>query len=419
MITNKTDRYLRRLDRCDWLLNSSLSNFVYPFIEKLSNDKYSDRSILSYLGCLAHFSYWGKTEGIDLSHPNTSLVRQFLNEHLPNCNCPPPCYYSVASSGAALRHLLRLIKQDRSTFVIDNPVTDELKKFSDYLTNTCGLSHLTTNQRLFYVRELLDHEFKAQKPVIAKLSIANLDAWFEKLSTRLQPSSLGVVCTSLRSYFRYRSLQGDKTASLEAALPRVANWTHTALPKVLSEQELTIFLRAFDCTDSVGLRDYAMARCLVDLGLRGHEVTYLTLDCVNWHHGTVTIDHTKGKREQILPLPVSTGEAIAQYLHLGRPQTLSRTIFIRHRAPFDKPLSVSAIRNIMNRAFVRCGLRDRFCNTHVLRRTTATRLQRSGASIKEIADLLRHQSLDTASCYIRVDLESLRAVALPWPGSQS
>ncbi|TQE95104.1 MAG: integrase, partial [Spiribacter salinus] len=48
-----------------------------------------------------------------------------------------------------------------------------------------------------------------------------------------------------------------------------------------------------------------------------------------------------------------------------------------------------------------------------------TRLQRSGASVKEIADLLRHQSLDTASTYARVDLEGLRAVSMPWPGRRS
>ena len=418
MATDKTDRYLHRLVRSDWL-NGPLSNVISAFIEKLSKEKYCDRSILYYLGCLAHFSYWGKTEGIDLSRLNTTLVRQFLIEHLPNCHCPAPCYCSAASSGAALRHLLRLMAQEPSAFDIDNPVTAELKRFADYLTNTCGLAPVTCSRRLFYVSELLVREFKTQTPVIAQLSVAHLDAWFNELSTRLQPASLGVVCTSLRSYLRYRALQGDATASLAAALPSVANWPHTVLPKVLSDPELESFLSAFDCADPVGLRDYAMARCLVDLGLRGHEVTYLTLDCVNWHHGTITIVHTKGKREQQLPLPVSTGEAIAQYLHLGRPQTVSRTLFVRHRAPFSKPLSVPAIRNVMNRAFVRCGLRDRFCNTHVLRRTTATRLQRSGASIKEIADLLRHQSLDTASTYIRVDVESLRAVALPWPRSQS
>jgi hypothetical protein len=47
----------------------------------------------------------------------------------------------------------------------------------------------------------------------------------------------------------------------------------------------------------------------------------------------------------------------------------------------------------MNRAFARSGLADQFCNTHVLRRSIATRLQRAGVSIKEIADLLRHRGL--------------------------
>jgi integrase/recombinase XerD len=120
------------------------------------------------------------------------------------------------------------------------------------------------------------------------------------------------------------------------------------------------------------------------------------------------------------PLPAVTGEAIARYLREGRPpQSQNRALFVRHPAPFDRPLGAPAIRNAMNRAFVRCGLRDRFCNTHVLRRTAATRLHRAGANIKEIADLLRHQSLDTARIYARVDLVGLRAVAMPWPGYAS
>ena len=245
-----------------------------------------------------------------------------------------------------------------------------------------------------------------------------MDAFFAELSSHLRPASLRAICNSLRSYFRYRALLGEPTAALAAALPRIADWRRATLPKVLSNTEVEAFLMAFDCADPVGLRDYAIARCLLDLGLRGHEVTYLTLESLDWRSATLTISSTKSKRVQQLPPPVSTGEAIVQYLRQGRPQTANRCLFVRHRAPFDKPLSVPAIRSSMNRAFVRCALRDRFCNTHVLRRTTATRLQRSGASVKEIADLLRHQSLDTASTYARVDLEGLRAVALPWSGSQ-
>ncbi len=140
---------------------------------------------------------------------------------------------------------------------------------------------------------------------------------------------------------------------------------------------------------------------------------------MDWRNGIVTLHRTKSQRVQHLPLPEQTGEALARYLREGRPQTDSRVLFIRHRAPFGVPLGVAAIRNAMNRAFTRCALADRFCNTHVLRRSMATRLQKTGVSIKEIADLLRHRDVNTARVYARVDLERLRTVALPWPGSAS
>ena len=57
--------------------------------------------------------------------------------------------------------------------------------------------------------------------------------------------------------------------------------------------------------------------------------------------------------------------------------------------------------------------------THVLRHTAATRLLRAGVSMKEIADVLRHRSLDTSAIYAKVDLLALGAVALPWPEVRS
>lgn len=413
-----TDTCLTNLCRREWLTDGPLNDVVVSYIEALRNQRYGERAIRSYLGCLAHFSHWIKTDEIDGSRIDASLVKRFLRHHLPVCTCPAPCYPSVASSGAALRHMLRLLPGDPSPAAAADSVAVELEEFGEYLSNVCGLAPITRDSRIQHVGTFLVREFGTQTPVLSQLSLAQLDTFFAELSSHFRPASLRVVCSSLRSYFRYRALLGESTSALAAALPRIADWRRANLPQVLSDVELDAFLKAFDCTDPVGLRDYAIARCLLDLGLRGHEVTYLTLESVNWRSATLTISSTKSKRVQQLPLPVATGEAIAQYLRRGRPQTVNRALFVRHRAPFDKPLSVPAIRNSMNRAFVRCGLRDRFCNTHVLRRTTATRLQRSGASVKEIADLLRHHSLDTASAYARVDLERLRAVALPWLGSQ-
>jgi site-specific recombinase XerD len=56
----------------------------------------------------------------------------------------------------------------------------------------------------------------------------------------------------------------------------------------------------------------------------------------------------------------------------------------------------------------------RLTGTHVLRHTAATRMLRAGVSMKEIADVLGHRSIDTTTIYTKVDLDALAAVALPW-----
>lgn len=413
-----TDQILTTRVRRNWLINSPLKNLASPYIELLRSQRYADRTISIYLGCLAHFGFWLKAEQLELAHVDSLLLTRFLREHVPSCACPGPCRDSIASTGAALRHLLRMLPCS-SLALMQDPVSIELSRFDEYLEDTCGLTPNTRESRAQHVGAFLSHVSGTCGLSISRLSATDVDAYFASLRARMKPSSQRIVCNSLRSYFRYRALCGDEIAGLAAALPRIADWRRSTLPKVLSDAELAAFFDAFDLTDSVGLRDYAIARCLFDLGLRGHEVTYLTLEAIDWRRAMLTISDTKSKRVQQLPLPESTGAAVAQYLRQGRPQTTNRRLFVRHRAPLDKPLSVAAIRNSMNRAFARCGLGDQFCSTHVLRRTMATQLQCAGVSVKEIADVLRHKSLDTAYSYARVDVAQLRTVAQRWPGSQS
>jgi site-specific recombinase XerD len=52
---------------------------------------------------------------------------------------------------------------------------------------------------------------------------------------------------------------------------------------------------------------------------------------------------------------------------------------------------------------------------HTLRHTAATAMVRAGVSLKAVADVLGHRSLDTTALYTKVDLPRLRDVARPWP----
>jgi site-specific recombinase XerD len=187
------------------------------------------------------------------------------------------------------------------------------------------------------------------------------------------------------------------------------------VPQVLSIAEIEQFFEAFDRNTSVGRRDYAIARCLVDLGLRAVEVSRLALDDIDWRASSILI-RGKNRRADLYPLPPDTGRAIAQYLRNGRPAATSRALFVRHRAPLDAPVTARIVRGTVHSTAERGGVAALLHGPHLLRHTAAQRLIERGATLKSIADFLRHRSLDTTTIYTKIDLQSLAQVALPWPG---
>jgi integrase len=156
---------------------------------------------------------------------------------------------------------------------------------------------------------------------------------------------------------------------------------------------------------------------MVDLGLRASEVVALALDDIDWYAGTIRIGPNKSRRVDVLPLPEPTASAIVTYLRSERPHTSNRRVFVRHVAPVDEPIGPGVVRRAVHEAYRRCGLSH--TRVHMLRHTLAGRLLKGGATLKEVADVLRHRALDTTLIYAKIDSSRLVAVALPWPGGVS
>jgi len=158
-----------------------------------------------------------------------------------------------------------------------------------------------------------------------------------------------------------------------------------------------------------------MVRLALDIGLRSAEIAGLELSDINWRNGTVRLKRTKSMRQDILPLPAATGDALAEYLRHERPVTTIKTIFVRLKAPHDQPIGADAVRALIGRALRCAGIPHG--RSHSLRHTLACRIVNGGGSIKDVADMLRHRSLNTSLIYAKLDQHSLVEVALPWPGS--
>jgi len=117
-----------------------------------------------------------------------------------------------------------------------------------------------------------------------------------------------------------------------------------------------------------------------------------------------------------LPLPWDVGDAIADYLRRSRPRCSNPRLFIRSCAPFTG-LSRQAVGGIVRGAAIRAGIPP--LGPHRLRHTVATAVLRHGAGLPEIAQLLRHTSLQTTTIYAKVDRTALSALALAWPGAEA
>lgn len=401
----------------DWLRNSDLNPFVDAYTNYLGQYGYSDQSIRTYSHSVAHFAYWLTKKKAPLVSINEATIEQFLYRHLPSCDCSRRCRRSLFSVRAALGHLLKVLRIQRQISLVPpltGPIGEELDHYESYLHEVCGLARNTRISRLHYARAFLLHQFGQRPIAMDQVRPSDIVHFVALASEGFKPATAQVIACAVRSYLRFRAFVGDPTEPLIAAAPSVAQWRLAKVPKALSLAELERVLNAFDRTTAIGRRDYAIVRCLADLGLRASEVAHLEMDDVNWRAGTLQIKGAKGQRVQLLPLPIQIGKAIVDYLRHGRPATRTRTLFVRHRGPVDSTVGTGVVRSAIRRASVRCNLNTGI-GTHVLRHTVACRILHAGASMKDIADVLRHRSLDTTMIYAKVDLARLARVAAPWP----
>ncbi|MGE3703291.1 MAG: tyrosine-type recombinase/integrase [Hyphomicrobiaceae bacterium] len=401
-----------------WLEQSALEVHVSQYCAYLASRGYAPSTRRVYLGCVAHFARWMCREKLGLKRLDDDAMARYLIEHLPRCGCPEPARRIMHENRAALVHLLATL---RASGAIAEPrkrhgrIEAELERFDQYMRQARGLADNTREQRVAIVRRLLSGAFGSRPVEPAQLGPAGVRRFIMDHTGKWSAGSMHVIAGTLRGYLRFRASQGDRVQALLAAIPRVAHWRLATLPEVPTEVEIERLLRSFDQPFPSSRRAYAMVRCLVDLGLRSSEVVGLSLDDIDWRGGTVRLAKPKSRRTDVLPLPRETGHAISSYLTSERPQTANRAVFVRHVAPFDEPIETGVVQRAVREAYRRCDLP--YSRVHILRHSVASRLLSAGTPLKEIADVLRHRSLDTSAIYTKVDTVRLTAVAMPWPGS--
>jgi len=295
-------------------------------------------------------------------------------------------------------------------------VKEAIDEYGEHLQQARGVSESTRHQYIHYVQRFLSETFTDVFPdKLCQLQPSQLIQYVIKQKEHHHEPALKSMLTALRSFLKFLQMKGLCEARLIKAIPSLPAWKLSRIPNYLTKEQLRKFLVSFDRKTRTGRRDYAIALCLARLGLRAKEAAHLALDDIDWRSGTVRITSSKSRRFSSLPLPEDVGKAIVSYLRNGRPLTEDRHLFVCHRLRIGQPLQSDVIRNIIRRRFKQTGMKVPSGGTPILRHTVATHMVQQGVSLKEVADFLRHRSLDTTAIYTKVNLPMLLEVALPWP----
>ena len=289
------------------------------------------------------------------------------------------------------------------------------RDYEAYLRRQRGLSERTIFHAWRFADRFLLFRFGEAIGDLSQITSADIVDFLHHLTKRTPPFRDKTPSTHLRNFFRYLFKAGQTATNLSMAIPSVAQRYGARLPRHLTPEQVERLIGAVRTATPRGKRNYAMVLLLARLGLRPPEVIAMRLDDIDWRSGEIIV-RGKGARHDRLPLPPDVGEALADYIRFSRTTT-SRVLFVTERPPHRPFKDGQVLNHILKDAFARTGLTPPvpYVGAHILRHSLATNLVRSGASLEEISDMLRHRSRASTLIYAKLDIDGLRSIAQPWP----
>jgi integrase/recombinase XerD len=388
-----------------------LATNALGFRVELEARGYSSSAVNLRLWLLGSISRWLDQQGLSANDLTTECVEQFVQDRRVRGY---KSWVSMRSPDLVVGYLRSVGAAPAPNLAVtEGPVDVWVASYGRYLVDERGLTDSTTRHYQYIARLFLSAQEARGGVEPGRLSAADVVGFVGRECTRLSTSAAKYSVAALRSLLRYLHVAGVTSIPLALAVPGVANWRDSSLPRGLDAAQVGSLLASCDRRRGVGRRDYAILKLLVRLGLRVAEVAGLELDDVNWHQGELLI-RGKGDRHERLPLPHDVGEALVAYLKFrGQGPDGCRRVFLRVLAPLGG-LARTAVEGVVHDACVRAGLP--VVGAHHLRHTAATEMLRAGASLPDVAQVLRHRRIETTSIYAKVDRRALRALAQPWPG---
>ena len=391
------------------LRSSPLGPWLDAFTGRLAELGYTAWSLRSNVVLAADLGRWMADHDVLVGSLDESAVDSYL-EHRGTQR-----QRRHAASSLMLAHLrAEGVSAPRSVRPDSSAVAVHGQRYAAYMRTERGAAEGTVEGYVAVVREFLNGRFGSGDVDLAALTVSDITAYLVERAPALSRKRVAYLASALRSFLRFLFVQGETATDLSTA-PLMSQTRHRAtVPRYLLPAEVERLLDTCDPSTPAGRRNRAILTLLVRLGLRAGEVAALELDDIRWRSGEIVV-RGKGDVVDRLPLLSEVGEALSSYITNDRAGTPTRRVFLRLCAPTREIGGRGAVSTVVRVGLKRAGLRPQVRGAHLLRHTLATRMIRAGASMAEIAEVLRHHSPGSSAVYAKVDFEALRMLSQPWP----
>ncbi len=278
--------------------------------------------------------------------------------------------------------------------------------YETYLTQERNLAANTVESYLRDVRQFGEWIGRDCGLAPSALKASHIEAFMASLFDQgVAKSTQARMLSGIRSFFTYLVLAGENPSTPTEFVDSPKVGRH--LPDVLTLAEIDALVAAIDLSQPQGHRNLAIIEVMYSCGLRVSEVVSLRLGDLFFDDGFIRVVG-KGDKQRLVPVSDVAKKYILHYLGQRAAMKVDRrsadVLFLNRRG---NRLTRVMIFTLLRQTAQAAGI-TKTISPHTLRHSFATHLLTGGASIRQVQEMLGHESITTTEIYTHLDTRHLQ-----------
>jgi integrase/recombinase XerD len=399
--------------------NITLTELITRATGYLCNLNYSKGSIYHYCNTWNLLKKYARKKGI--VHFSLNLGLKFLSDHygiVPDSKLPS-FHTSLIRRIMALEEFKNTSRiclyHQRKSKKVPEQFTEIFKSYQK-LADNLKLCPSTIQSKSFSIKKFLIFLNDKKIKNFDKLTVENIYDYCNYLKIYSSATKSAFLFT-LRHFLKF--LYGKKlvTKEIASAFPVIVSDKFETIPSFYTKIEINKLLGYVDRKTKIGKRDYAVLILAINLGMRSGDIMKLKFGNIKWDTNHIEYVQQKTSKFMCLPLTKNIKFALLDYMKNSRPKSKYQDIFVRHRAPFIPFSKRATFYAIINKYIAKAGIvtEGKKHGLHSMRHSLASNLLSNNTPMPVITEILGHKNSNSTNLYLRIDIESLRSIALEVP----